>query len=92
MSDQNELQAIAKYLAGCGNLEDADFIRGIATKLADAEADAARYRWWVQNAWFYRSPLCLQQAWPKHSEIGIGDEQTKKEAIDAAMDATRSEV
>lgn len=81
--------ASAYYCLSGFYCEHMKYILELETKLTAAEADAARYRWWVQTAWFYRSPLCLQQAWPKHSEIGIGDEQTKKEAIDAAIDAAR---
>jgi hypothetical protein len=44
MSDQTELQAIAKYIDRLGNRTDGDFLRGIAAKLAAAEADAATQR------------------------------------------------
>lgn len=88
MSDQKELQAIAKYLAGCGNLKDADFIRGIAANLATAEADAGRLDWLDRN-------LQMKTGWrvgvAKAGNIVITSvglsETTIRDAIDTARGA-----
>jgi hypothetical protein len=55
---------------------------------AGAAEDAARWRWFVKNGFFWRGTHCLQTCWPLYGEIGAKDPGVGKEAIvNAAIDA-----
>ena len=62
-------------------------IAELEAQLAAERADAERYRWWVKHCWFYRGMRCLQETGTLRGEIGVKEGQTKKQAIDAAVDA-----
>lgn len=72
MSDQTELQLIAKYLDRLDIPGDGDFLRGIAAKLAAAEADAAAQREKVRvlREALHGISLCSQNSMSDKNECG----------------------